>query len=117
MLSSQSGVSEAPNPGWSGTITSKRSHREEKKIGKVPDVTEPVRRVGGAEPRMVGHYHVEALRQPLHERHPGRDAERAMQVEQRRALTPAHDPDLAAVEGLEGLPVAHYLSGVIPERA
>jgi hypothetical protein len=52
-------------------------HRVEIEIRKIADVIEPIGRVGGAEAWMVRHDHVEVPRQPLHERHPGRDAERA----------------------------------------
>src|SRR6185503_17535695 len=76
-------------------------------VGDVVNVLQPCRLVGLAPPRMLGHQHVEALRELLHERHDRRRAARAVQEEQRLAFSGAAQVRPAAVDLDEGIAEAH----------
>src|SRR5262249_8917859 len=63
--------------------------------GKIMDVVEPVRSVGGTEARMLGNKHVELVGERAHERQPGPGAARAVEDQERLPGSPAHQGDVA----------------------
>ena len=68
-------------------------------VGEVGDVVEPVRRVGGAEARMLGHDHVVARGEVRHVGQPASRAAGAVQDQERAAGAAAHQADVAAADG------------------
>ena len=67
-------------------------------VGEVGDGVEPVRRVGGAEARMLGHDHVVARGEVGHVGQPAAGAAGAVQEQQRTARAAAHQADVAAAD-------------------
>src|SRR5262245_58855715 len=64
-------------------------------IRQIGDGVEPCRRVGFAEPGMLGHDHVELLREPRHGGKPDARAPAAMQEQERCSRAAAHETDAA----------------------
>ena len=67
-------------------------------VGEIGDGVEPVRRVGGAEARMLGHDHVVPRGEVGHVGQPAAGAAGAMQHEQRASRAAAHQGDVAAAD-------------------
>ena len=81
------------------------------KVGQIPDVVEPFRRIGATKARVLRHDHVVVLGQHVHEGQPVRRPRCAVQEQQGLALALAHDPDAASGHCLKCLLVRHMLPG------
>src|SRR5215831_15912648 len=79
-------------------------------------VIDPGRRLGGAKPRVIGHDHIEPLRQRVEDRRPVREPIGAVQVYQRYTLAAARKAELAAVD-LDRLPDELHGPTTVPMRS
>ena len=84
-------------------------------IGEIGNIINPGRRLRAAEAGMIGHDHIETLRQGIEKGRPFRKPVGAVQVDQRHALPATRQAELAAIK-LDRLPGKPHDQSAVPVR-